>query len=124
VPTADRPTTPGETRFWELAEPFLTRSEVTRSTMMGYPCLRVHGQYFASTHHRTGDLVVKLPEARVDELVGQGRAERFSPDGRPFREWAAVPFTRSRSWKALLAEAHDFVADLPSRPPRRRRAAP
>ena len=39
----------GEERFWELAEPLLARPDVTRSTMMGFPCLRVRGQFFAST---------------------------------------------------------------------------
>jgi hypothetical protein len=32
-----------EDRFWDLAEPLLlTRVGVTRSTMMGYPCLRIN----------------------------------------------------------------------------------
>jgi hypothetical protein len=105
---ADRPPTPGEERFWELAEPFLVRPEVTRSTMMGFPCLRVRGQFFASTDRANGNLLVKLPEERVDELVAEGRAEPFAPAGRRFREWAAVPFTRSRSWRKLLDEAHAF----------------
>ena len=59
--------------------------------MMGFPCLRVDGKFFASTDRATGDLLVKLPEARVDELVDTGRAESFAPAGRRFREWAAIP---------------------------------
>jgi len=120
MPTADD-TTPATDRFWELAEPYLTRPEVTRSTMMGYPCLRVQGQYFASTHHSTGDLIVKLPEHRVEELVDAGRAEPFAPNGRRFREWALVPHRRVRSWKGLLGEAYDFVSALPAPAPKRRR---
>lgn len=116
----DQPSTPGEERFWELAEPYLVRPEVTRSTMMGYPCLRVRGQFFASTERATGDLLVKLPEDRVDELVDAGRAEPFAPAGRRFREWASVPFSRSRSWKRLLDEAHTFVDSLPPTTPKKR----
>lgn len=110
---ADQPPTPGEERFWELAEPFLLRSGVTQSTMMGFPCLRIHGQFFASTDRANGNLLVKLPEARVDSLVSAGRAEPFAPAGRRFREWAAIPYARSRTWRRLLDEAHDFVATLP-----------
>jgi hypothetical protein len=101
--------TPGEARFWDLAEPLLARSGVERSTMMGLPGLRIHGAFFASCDRRSGDLLVKLSEERVDELVGAGRARAFAPAGRRFRQWAAVPPERSRSWKSLLGEALDFV---------------
>ena len=113
--------TPGEVRFWELAEPLLIRPGITRSTMMGFPCLRIRGQFFASTDRATGDLVVKLPEARVDELVDAGRAESFAPAGRRFREWAAIPYARHRTWRRLLDEAHDYVDGLPAATPRNRR---
>jgi hypothetical protein len=113
--------TPGEERFWDLAEPLLARPGITRSTMMGYPCLRLRGQFFASTDRSTGDLLVKLPAPRVDQLVGAGHAEPFAPAGRPFREWAAVPYARARTWKRLLDEAHDFVDTLPAPKPKRRR---
>jgi len=33
--------------------------------MMGLPCLRLDGAFFASCDRRTGDLLVKLPEAHV-----------------------------------------------------------
>ncbi len=63
-----------EHRFWSLADPLLDRPTVTRSTMMGLPCLRVDGA---------------------------------------FREWAAIPTTRTRAWRALLDEAHHYVSSLP-----------
>lgn len=101
--------TPGETRFWDLAEPLLASPGVERSTMMGLPCLRAHGAFFASCDRRTGDLLVKLPEARVDQLVAAGRAQTFAPAGRRFRQWAAVPPEHSRTWKRLISEALAFV---------------
>ncbi len=107
-----RPTA-GEDKFWDLAEPLLGRTDVTRSTMMGFPCLRIRGQFFASTDRATGAMLVKLPEARVDELVHTGRAEPFAPAGRRFREWASIPYARSRTWKRLLDEALDFGDSLP-----------
>jgi hypothetical protein len=104
----------GEARFWTLAAPLLEREGVTRSTMMGLPCLRVDGAYFASCDHRTGDLLVKLPEERVDELIAAGRAQPFAPAGRRFRQWASVAPGRSRTWKPLLAEALAFVGGAPA----------
>jgi hypothetical protein len=109
-----------EVRFWELAEPLLTKAGVSRSTMMGLPCLRIEGEFFGSFDRRSGDLLVKLPEARVDELVDIGRAQPFAPAGRRFTEWAAISATRRRSWSALLDEALAFVASRP-RPARKRR---
>ncbi len=101
--------TVGEERFWSLAERLLTTDGVERSTMMGLPCLRIHGAFFASCDRRTGDLLVKLPESRVDELVASGRAQTFAPAGRRFREWAAIPVERSRTWRRLLDDALRFV---------------
>jgi len=119
-PTTD--TTPGEHRFWELAEPLLARPDVSRSTMMGLPCLRVNGAFFASCDRRTGDLLVKLDAARVDELVGAGSAREFAPAGRRFREWAAVPAAKARSWRRLLDEAYAFVSASPTAATPRRSA--
>jgi hypothetical protein len=95
----------GERRFWELAAPLLDQAGVTRSTMMGFPCLRLRGDFFASCDRRTGDLVVKLDEASVNRLLATGRAEPFAPGGRPFREWAAVPYSRRRTWARHLEDA-------------------
>lgn len=95
----------GEERFWTLAEPLLEQAGVTRSTMMGFPCLRLDGDFFASCDRRTGELVVKLDEQRVATLIDEGVAEPFAPNGRAFREWATIPLRRQRRWGALLDEA-------------------
>jgi hypothetical protein len=102
-------TSPGEIEFWAVAEPLLERSNVSRSTMMGLPCLRVDGAFFASCDRRTGHLLVKLPQERVEALVAAGRAEPFAPAGRRFREWAAIPHSHAPDWPALLDDALDFV---------------
>src|SRR5262249_7496937 len=47
--------------FDRLAESLLAQPDVSRSTMMGLPCLRRSGAFFASYDRRTGNLVVKLP---------------------------------------------------------------
>ncbi len=102
--------TPGsgdEDRFWTLAEPLLARTGVTRSTMMGFPCLRLHGDFFASWDPQHGQLVVKLDAASASALIDAGRAEAFAPSGRPFKEWVAVPATKRRSWPKHLDDAFD-----------------
>jgi hypothetical protein len=104
-----RPETRGDALFWSIAERLLDEPDVTRSTMMGYTCLRSRGGFFACVERVTGHLVVKLPSARVEELVGAGRALPFAPNGRTFREWAALPHPDRKVWSALLAEARTFV---------------
>jgi hypothetical protein len=69
----------------------------------------VRGAFFASCDRRTGDLLVKLPATRVDELIAADRARAFAPAGRRFREWAAITPARSRTWAGLLDEALAFV---------------
>ena len=81
----------GEQLFWALADDLLNRPGITRSTMMGNPCLRCDGAFFACVESKTGRLIVKLPGARVLVLVSSGRAVPFVPNGRAFREWAAFP---------------------------------
>ena len=103
--------TEAEALFSALADPLLADPSVTRGTMMGYPCLRKDGAFFASIERATGHLIVKLPTARVAELVASGLAVPFAPAGRPFREWAAIPTQDKQQWAALLQDARDFVTD-------------
>jgi hypothetical protein len=99
-----------ETLFWELAQQQLAEPGVTQSTMMGYPCLRANGAFFACVERSTGHLIVKLPARRVSELVAAGQALPFTPNGRTFREWAAFPAADPAEWRALLDEARNFVS--------------
>src|SRR3954447_16615859 len=56
-----------------------------------------------------GELVVKLPKARVDELVDAGAGRRFDPGhGRVMKEWIVVAPGKA-DWLPLPDEA---VADL------------
>jgi len=100
----------GEELFWELAEPLLADPAITRSTMMGLPCLRLDGRFFASVDRSTQALLVKLPAERVGALIAAGHGEPFAPSGRVFREWAALPRADRRRWRTLLNEAKRFAA--------------
>ncbi len=111
----------GEARFWRLAERLLDGAGVTRSTMMGLPCLRVGGAFFASWDRSNGALLVKLPEAEVDRLVAAGAAHSFSPAGRRFRQWASIPPEQEGDWVPLLDRALRYVSQLPAEPKKRKR---
>jgi len=94
-----------EAYFRELAQPLVDQTGITRSSMMGFPCLRREGDFFVSCDRRNGNLVVKLDEARVTALIDAGQAEPFAPNGRRFREWATIPFEQRRHWVGLIDEA-------------------
>jgi hypothetical protein len=98
-----------EELFWALADDFLEEPGVSRGTMMGYPCLRYKGRFFACVERSTGHLVVKLPSERVRELIASGAALAFAPNGRTFREWAAFPEGDRDEWRSLLNEARTFA---------------
>jgi uncharacterized protein (TIGR02453 family) len=100
----------GEELFWELVEPMYADPAVQRSTMMGLPCVRLHGRFFASFDRGSGALLVKLPAPRVGQLIAVGVGEPFAPAGRVFREWVALPRPDRRRWRSLLAEARDHAA--------------
>ena len=97
----------------ELTDDLLYDPAVGRSTMMGYPCVRRAGRYFASFDTGTEALVVKLPRDRVAELIADGTGEPFAPNGRVFREWVSVPEPDPGLWERLLADARDFAAPVP-----------
>lgn len=96
--------------FWKVAESYLTKQNITKSTMMGFPCLRVNGDFFASCDREKGNLIVKLPKDRVQELIGSGVGQDFAPNGRKFKEWMAVELREEKLWNSLIDEALVFVA--------------
>lgn len=58
----------------------------------------------------SGELLLKLPASRVDELVADELGERFDRgDGRPLREWATVPPSETHRWPDLAHEALAFA---------------
>ena len=95
--------------FWEVSAAALARSDMATGTMMGFPCLRVSGAFFASCDHRSGDLIVKLPRHRVEQLIGAGAGEPFAPAGRTFREWVLIGDRDPARWAGLIDEARAFA---------------
>ena len=117
---SDRPARQGKpdsTAFFEAATGIRDRRGVRVSTMMGLPCLRLHGSFFASYDHRSGDLLVKLDRDEVDRMIDAGEGHPFSPAGRRFREWLAVPPDKGGEWPRLLTRAHAHAAARLGEPP-------
>jgi YjbR protein len=98
-----------ELMFERLTSRFLTDPAVSEGTGFGSkPGLRVKGKIFAMLVN--GELVLKLPRERVDQLVASGSGSRFDPrHGRVMKEWVTVPLGKGRLWDRLADEALQFV---------------
>jgi hypothetical protein len=74
----------------------------------GRGALRYQNKIFAMFVR--GQLVVKLPQHRVDELVAGGHGERFDANkGTPMREWFALASGDGMPWSPLAREALAFA---------------
>jgi len=74
----------------------------------GRSALRWQGRIFAMLVR--GELVLKLPAARVDDLVAAGEGTRFDANkGTPMREWLSLDPDSGLAWLPLAREALDFT---------------
>ena len=96
--------------FWDLAGEHIAAGRAEEGELMRSRCLRVDGEFMAMAEYRSGDLVVKLPRDRVDELIAEGTGLAFAPAKKVFREWVQVPGRDESAWRLLLDEAHAFVS--------------
>ncbi len=80
--------------------------------MMGHHCLRStsSGGFVATVERSSGNLVTKLPRARVEELIESGIGAPFAPAGKVFREWVAVGADHGDRWEDLISESIAFVS--------------
>ena len=82
-------------------------ANVTRGTMFGCQGLRTGRKFLAIWWHE--QLVVKLPPARLAELVEAGEGQPFEPmEGRPMNGW--IVLGESADWTPLVEEARAYVA--------------
>ena len=103
--------TDGQARWQQLSEELLASDPATsRSTMMGLPCLRLDGAFFASLDKRSGELIVKLAADDVAEQIAQGEGRPFAPAGKVFREWLALAGGSEETWRAALRAALEFAS--------------
>jgi hypothetical protein len=108
-----------EDLFWELvAELQSEDSRIVEGTIMNGRCVRVGDEFLALVDYKGAGLVVKLPQARVTELIEDSTGQPFAPAAKVFKEWLSVPKPDRRRWRALLREGVAFVGS--GRAPRRR----
>ncbi len=99
--------------FWELIDELQTEDpRVEEGTIMGGRCARVAGEFLGLVDFKGSGLVVKLPRARVAELIEQGHGQPFAPAGKVFKEWVSIPVRDRRRWRSLLREGIAFVAPM------------
>ncbi len=97
-------------------------SRVSEMEMFGARGFKVNGKVFAVFWK--GDLVLKMPEPRAQELVAAKVAKSWDPGhGRKMKEWIAFPPRTAGRWVELAEEARDFVAVGASRRKGRERRA-
>ena len=100
-----------EERYEDLVDEFTGADGVTPPTGgsgFGRGALRHRRRIFAMFVR--GQLVVKLPRQRVDELVAGGHGERFDANkGTPMKEWLSLDPDSVLAWPALAREALDFA---------------
>lgn len=92
-----------------LAEyPHLVSPPVTGARGYGASALKTNGKIFAMSV--SDGFVVKLPKARVAELVEAGTGQRLDQSHRRLmKEWLAVGLSSAVDWHALAREALAFV---------------
>jgi hypothetical protein len=109
-----------EDRFEELVAELIQIDDVSPPAggrRFGAHALRRRGRIFAMLVR--GCLVVKLPKARVDDLLAAGDGVRFDANkGTPMKEWLTLDPGSERSWSDLAREALAFAAkkDGPGKP--------
>jgi hypothetical protein len=81
--------------------------DVTSGKMFGSAGLRTGTKFFAVWWH--DHLVVKLPPARLTELVEKGDGQPFEPmEGRRMNGW--IVLDDSAEWPPVVEEARAYVA--------------
>ena len=94
--------------FDEVADRLLAEDpELRAGRMFSADGLKTAGRFFAIVSK--GDLVVKLPEDRVDELVATEGAAPFVVGKRRMREWVRLRPKDTETCASYVTEARDFV---------------
>jgi hypothetical protein len=99
-------------QFEQLVDGFVGRPGVTAPggdrRRFGSSALKVNGSIFAMLAR--DELVLKLPRARVRELIAEGAGRPFDAGkGTPMKEWVVVADPDPEARRELAEEAFAFV---------------
>ncbi|HET7475608.1 MAG TPA: hypothetical protein VFJ97_06230 [Dermatophilaceae bacterium] len=104
--------------FEEVCARQLQHPGVTMGRALSQPGLMTGGKLFAFLLP-DGRFVVKVPAARMAELVATGVGAPMTMGRRTMRQWVAVA-GREPEWDGLADEARLYVESLAARPARGR----
>jgi hypothetical protein len=102
--------TGSDPRFSKVISSLGAEPGVEIGSMFGSTGLKTGGKVFAM--EVKGELVVKLPAARVAQLLAADVGTNFDPGhGRLMKEWVAIAGGTASEWIAHAREALTFVTD-------------
>ena len=78
----------------------------------GHGCLMIDNRIFAFTRPDES-AALKLPEARIAELIADGEIRHLVMGKKTMREWVVIPNIAAPGNLGLLLEAKTYVASLP-----------
>jgi hypothetical protein len=110
VPDEQAGPDPVRERYEDLVDDLMGIDGVTPPGGRGFgrSALRYQGKIFAMLVR--GELVIKLPAARVAELISSGHGAAFDANkGTPMKEWLSLAPDSELGWLALATEALDFA---------------
>ena len=98
----------------EVLDSFLLEDEAVKpGKMFGHPAYYVGGKLFASLYME--GVCVKVPEARVKELLTKEGHTPFQPMGRTMKEWIMITHKNSKDYlkdKEIFQESIKYVTAL------------
>src|SRR5215471_13270272 len=99
-----------EARYEDLVADLVGEPGVTppQGGGFGRSAIRLNGKIFVMFVR--GQLVLKLPAGRVDDLIAGGHGTRFDANkGKPMREWVTLARGSDLAWLPLAREALSFA---------------
>ena len=98
----------------KVLDRFLLENEsVKPGKMFGHPAYYICGKLIASLYMK--GVCIKLPEARVKELLTKDGYSPFQPMGRTMKEWIMITHKNSNEYlknKTIFQESLQYVTSL------------
>ncbi len=103
---------PAQARFARLAEQIAGESGKGSPHREGFGTGSLFvGKKMFGVLDASGALVLKLPPARVQELIAAGSGTPWHPGtGKPLKEYVAIPLAGSSKWLPLAKESRAYMA--------------
>lgn len=94
-------------RYAKIKDHFENQEGVTVNAGSGAQGIKANSVMFAMFFK--GDLLLRLPPARVQELVALGDGRPYDPGTGPMKDCVLVPYDKQSLWIPLAEESLDYV---------------